>query len=776
MTEARQRLDALRSAEQSRAHAAEALAAARADRDHASAALNADAESLPLFDPLQTEALGHALREYREARLWQARMETPVAGNGRRAASMLAATAAAGGLLALFSGSVAGNLPVMIGGLIAAAAASASAIYTHVQQRPDRRDFAGPVEEARNRLQTLRRQSGLQQLDCEDLGLERFMELLRQLDKARVEHAREAARLAEQDQRIQAMQTALRERLAPWLGIPSHDTAALQAALETLAERLADARELQTKIEESARQHERLESDLREHEAATAMLYERAALPVNDRAGLAARLETHEQFLDTRRRLDQARFAETQVRAPLADYPALLERAEQADSAEIAADIDQQVDEAAQFEPLTGEIAELRADIERTGGDGALASAIAEETALAESLAEKHVARMQASLGDWLLGEIETDYRTRHEPALIRDARDRFQRFTHHQWSFEVDAAHQPVARDLRRDTRRPLTALSSGTRMQLLLAARIAWARDQEGNGPPLPLALDEALTNTDAERFGAVASNLEALSDNEGRQILYLTARREDLLLWEQSTGHRPHCIDLGAVRGTADQATMLAPVDVPAPLPAPAGYGALEYARALQVPAIDLHAEAGSIHLFHLLRDDLDSLHVLMKQWRLTTLGPLAAWLETPAGRASHGRIGAGITLADRISIARAWHELARQGLGRPVDLGALTTAEAFTPRMLERVGEKAERLDGDADALLKALRNKAVPRLQQDHVDQLEAWLIEHGYLDRRPRLDAEAISRHLLDRLGSRMDPALIQQVSAWLAAGSTGLV
>ncbi|MEX0430202.1 ATP-binding protein [Spiribacter insolitus] len=776
LSECRIRLDELRSTEQSRRHTAEALAATQAECNHASMALNSDSESLPLFDPQHIEALGEALRAYREVRYWQARTETPEPRKGDRTTLRLTATAAAGGVLGLLAGILTGDPLTLAAGGIATIAATGAAIRAYAHPRPGDRNVSTAVAEARAHLDELRRESGLQHLDCEDLGLERFMDLVRQLDTTRSTVEREAARLAEQDQQIQRMQGQLRERLATWTHIATPDTATLQTALESLAEQLDQARELETKLDERSRRHQRLSADLDGRRTAQAKIYEQAELPVDDRTGLAARLEAHGEFTETRRKLDQARFAEKQLRAPLEEHPSLVEWTERTDPAEIDEAIDRQAEKADRVEDLAREITALTAEVERAGGDDALASAIAEENTLVESLAEKRAARMQADLGDWLLAEVEADYRARHEPGLIRDARRRFEQFTQHQWSLEVDDNHQPVARDLRQDIPRPLTALSSGTRMQLLLAARIAWARDQEGNGPPLPLALDEALTNTDADRFGAVAHNLSTLANSEGRQILYLTARREDMALWAQTTGHRPHCIDLGAIRGASEQSTALASVELPDRPPAPAEIEPAEYARLLQVPAVDPRTDAGAIHLFHLLRDELETLHELISDWRLSHLGPLAAWLDTPAGRECHARMDAGATLSDRIVIARAWHELARQGLGRPVDRGVLIAAGAFSDRMVERVQERAEALNGDAEALVTALRNREVARVQQDHVDQLEGWLLEHGHLDRRPRLTSDAMTRQLLDRLGHRADPDLIQRISTWLAAGSEGLV
>ena len=769
--ECRTRLESLREGEQSRRHTAEALASARAEVDQASAALNAEAQALPPFDPATTEAIGDALRAYREARQWQAKVATPGLVNGRRQLLALIGLSAAGGGLSFISGALDNAWLALAGGGLAIIAALAAALYAG-RRTPAGADIEAGVAAARERLDALRRANGLDELDCEDLGLERLLGLLERLDRARVDEKRQAARLASQDAQLDAERQALAERLGAWLDLPAMDSAALRAAVETLAERLDEARERRLEVDELDRRWQRLATERETHQQARAALFERARLNPGDHAGLAARLEAHTRYTQTRRELGEARFAEAQLRAPLAEHPALVDWAESSDTAAIDTAIDTQAGKAARLEPLAREIAELRATIERAGDDDALAGAIATEAEIAASLADKSAARMQAALGDWLLGEIEAEYRVHHEPGLIRDARERFEAFTHQQWSLEVDDHHQLLARDLRASRRRPLTALSAGTRMQLLLAARIAWARDQEAGGPALPLALDEALTSSDAERFAAAARNLEALARQEKRQILYLSARREDAVLWEQATGRAPHCIDLGAARAASAILPAAVTPEPPAQPPAPQGLTASDYARRLAVPAIDRRAEADAMHLFHILQDDLEGLHYLLGQWRLAELGPLGRWLTTPAGRARRDELGSGATLEARVMIARTWHALASQGLGQRLDRAVIAATGAFGPKMLERVQDTAERLDNDAEALIAALRDQAVAGLAQTRVGRFETWLEAQGYLDRRPRLGAEAIRRELLDRLGHRCEPDLIQRLCSWLAAGA----
>ena len=68
----------------------------------------------------------------------------------------------------------------------------------------------------------------------------------------------------------------------------------------------------------------------------------------------------------------------------------------------------------------------------------------------------------------------------------------------------KVDTGSKPLALDNEEQRERTLDELSSGTRLQLLLAVRVAFVEQQE-RGPMLPLILDETLGNSDEHRARA-------------------------------------------------------------------------------------------------------------------------------------------------------------------------------------------------------------------------------------------------------------------------------
>ena len=80
-----------------------------------------------------------------------------------------------------------------------------------------------------------------------------------------------------------------------------------------------------------------------------------------------------------------------------------------------------------------------------------------------------------------LLDDVENAFKTEREPDLLRKARERFEQVTAHAFTLELRGKEEFAARDLKQDELRSPTELSSGTRMQLLLALRLAWTEDRE-------------------------------------------------------------------------------------------------------------------------------------------------------------------------------------------------------------------------------------------------------------------------------------------------------
>ncbi len=154
-----------------------------------------------------------------------------------------------------------------------------------------------------------------------------------------------------------------------------------------------------------------------------------------------------------------------------------------------------------------------------------------------------------------LLDVVEAEHESAVKPAALERARSWFERFTHGDFelTFERDdrGAWRFGAVDRRAGAgglRLRLSELSTGTRAQLLLSARLAFALEAEARGDtdgspvePLPFFLDEALTTSDQERFFQVANAVLDVAEETGRQFVYLSARQEDADLWRDVAAER-------------------------------------------------------------------------------------------------------------------------------------------------------------------------------------------------------------------------------------------
>jgi hypothetical protein len=189
-------------------------------------------------------------------------------------------------------------------------------------------------------------------------------------------------------------------------------------------------------------------------------------------------------------------------------------------------------------------------------------------------------------------------------------------------------------------------------------------------------------------------------------------------------------------------------------------------------LGVPPVDPRRPSGELHLFHLVRDDLELLHGLMEDWRIVSLAQLEGLLASESAAAAVPDGAQQELLRERCEVARTWMDFWRQGRGRPVDRIALEASGVISATFLDRVAELAEEMGGDAAALLRALRSKRVPRFREGSVDELEGWLREEGYWDPAERLDRAGRERCTLQTLAHRIAPEVVRGLVAWLEAAT----
>ncbi len=510
-------------------------------------------------------------------------------------------------------------------------------------------------------------------------------------------------------------------------------------------------------------------------------LYAALSLADGDRDGLVLLLSRHEELSRLAQRaatLDE-RIAER--RAELSGHGDLLDLGVE----ELTERLNDAKESAERFETLLGEIKTIEADVRRERGDERLEEAHARARAAEAALLGTRDDVLVRAAGRFLLDEVEREHSERSRPAVLREAARLFAAFTAHRYELRLATAgesHEFVARDTVTRRSLGLSELSDGTRVQLQLAARVAFTGESETEGLRLPLLLDETLTNSDPERFDAVAEALAGLDRSDARQVVYLSADPIDVKRWQQACTRSgldaPPMIDLGLARQMGSAADRAGELELPGPqeIPPPGRSAPHEYARTIGVPRLDPFAPADAAHLFYALRDDMPLLHRLI-QIGLSRVGP---WRS--ARRLRHTdelvdeqaaqRVDVSVELLD--ALLDAW----RRGRGRPVGLTDLAACPAVSEHFLGRLASLAAELGGDASALVGALHERQDYRAKGFRVGkllELEQYLRDEGHLDDRPPLEDDDVRLSVLAALRARIRDGVLQEQDArrhvsWLLA------
>ena len=571
-------------------------------------------------------------------------------------------------------------------------------------------------------------------------ALDRFIRLTKDWDGARTELEITTQAVVGLDTQIATALKEARGILSRWDTLAEADLDELGAVCESFKSKLKTAANASDAIKLAEHMITSHEEESVRHQEDLAKVYQDVGLSEDEHLLLVERLQQRPSWLAAREEVREAGGREKQLRRELEGDDALLTMVGNRDESSLDERMREQEHLAERLEELRNQRAQSHADISNAESDHALENAIAKRVETQAKLEQKRDELLVREATELLLNQVEADYRTTHEPEVLSQASALFQQVTAHDFELQLSEDGGFQARDTQQNKVRKLDELSTGTRMQLLLAVRVAWVRAQDGGSRTLPLFLDEALTTSDERRFIEVAKSLDTLSSSSGIQVIYLSARKNEQDLWRAAIGRDPHLIDLAQLRGQRDGDH--APefeVTPSEPIPRPKG-DALEYAKELRIPGIDPALDAGEIHLFHLLRDDLDLLYQLMDSLRIRTLGQLQSYIDHSA-RHEHQATPEISKLRDRSRSTRAWISAWRQGRGRPIDALELEASGAFSRRYLAEATTlaRSEPIDRDAHRLLASLREGALRGFQAKKIDKFEAWLTQRDYLDNRPIL-------------------------------------
>jgi len=605
-------------------------------------------------------------------------------------------------------------------------------------------------------------------------ALDRFIRLVRDYDEAHRELEVTQVNIEQLDFEISELKESIWSFLEHWQVVQvDKSIEGLEISLEEIRGRFEQAETAERTKREAEQSLSRLKEVLKSTKEEESSLYRDIGLEPGQHLELKQRIGKLEEWCKQRNYFDTVSVREASQRSSLDGHKFLLQRVEEKDQVGIKEDLSRFQKQADDLEELQEELTKTRTRLSDAGKDLKLEKTLSNVEVNRRALEDKFCEAQFAEMAQFLLNDIDEEYQSEHEPVVLRDAREYFKQFTHHAFDLELDEHEGFIARDLQQQARRSLSELSSATRMQLLLATRVAWIRRVEERRESVPIFLDEALSTSDHERFTKIAQSLESLAQEEDRQIFYLSSRLHELALWERATGIRPNHIDLARVRfehpDTNPEDYKLPETE---PIPIPEDYRPEEYAALLRVPPVDPRLSEGMLHLFYILRDDLSLLYKLMENWRISTLGQFENFLTSRAVNAVIESPDRQKNLQERCSAVRVWIAAWRIGRGRSVDRIALEHSNAVSEKYMDLVAQLADKLSGDGAAMIEALREGQIHNYRTVKINELEEWLEKKGYIDNTaPLCSDERLQRTLL-HTASSLIPEDVSDIVSWLEAGS----
>jgi len=376
-----------------------------------------------------------------------------------------------------------------------------------------------------------------------------------------------------------------------------------------------------------------------------------------------------------------------------------------------------------------------------------------------EELRKKREEAYHSAAGSVLSEFLKTSSQTETIPVFT-EANRKFAEFTYHQFTLEFDNNDKsPVfaARETSTNELRSLNELSSGTRVQLLLAVRMAFAEWQEV-GIKLPIILDETLATSDDERVRKIIEAVIEICSN-GRQAFYFTAQTDEVRKWmnllndhNSAAGNTKidfTCVDLVETRNLEMESLPFPEFEMDdCQIPAPDNLSHYEYGKLLGVPRCDMRStNIGTIHIWHLI-EDTHLIYSLMQNERVTTWGQLQSMYKTrmhkPIDDTQFTRISATARVLEEIS--RCWYI----GRGRPITIQTIDASGAVSETYRERVLSLLKECDGDAENLLQSV--SSLKGFRHDRMLSLTNYLREEGYLDERPKLQKDEIISRVLNEM------------------------
>lgn len=402
--------------------------------------------------------------------------------------------------------------------------------------------------------------------------------------------------------------------------------------------------------------------------------------------------------------------------------------------------------EAEKVNQIRNEIAEIEAKVNTVKSGKSLENALKNRDEALQELKGLYEDNLSSITGQLLVETLKEEMRDQNRPKVFKEANRLFNRITKGRYELRISEKEESEFRayDTVDQIGRSLDELSSGTRIQLLLAVRLAFVETQE-TAVILPILADELLANSDDVRAEAIIEALTEIS-RDGRQVFYFTAQGDEVAKWEgylsrngevdykvfrlygEKSGDHSNDFELDW-----EQSRLFN--DVPEP-------GSLDherYGERLNIPAFNpITDEPEQLHLWYLMDDPkllYNALSSGIEYWgalkSFLAEGGLIEGLDEQENR----------KIEEKAELLDRFLKLYRQGRPKQIDRSVLEESGATR---VDEVADVLAKQGNNPKKLIDALNNGALKRYHGSVVDRMEEFFLEKGYLDTREPLSEDEI--------------------------------
>lgn len=344
-------------------------------------------------------------------------------------------------------------------------------------------------------------------------------------------------------------------------------------------------------------------------------------------------------------------------------------------------------------------------------------------------------ATIKSMTGGTIISRLHEEISLNNENQVFKQANKILGSITKGRYNLILSEGLQPtfLALDNIMNRVQTLTEISTGTRVQLLLAIRLAYIESQE-NAVKLPILADELLANSDDERSEAIIRSLIEISRN--RQLFYFTAQADEIEKWKHYLQANPELdseiILLNNKMIEYDKnAPAISPLMLLQEVCSPTGFDHQSYRKQISVPTFDiLEQEVSEMHLWYLM-EDINLLYTCLQhgfyQW-----GQLNNFREN-AGHLPGLDEDAWKNLKNKVLIFNRFKEMYSVGRSRKINREILVQSAAISDIYIDKMTELLQTIDHDTEKFLQSLDAGVIKGFRANKKEELRNYLLENNYI-------------------------------------------